>query len=220
MATFQAIGLNLAIGSGVLVTSMLMFTAAVHWELNDKIAPRTWARPRNVIKNVLDGPFYGISWIPWTLSLSFQDMLEGLPGTGTRKDGWSGKLLSCNLDGIVAIKFHALCLRVAIFASCLCVFVVLPVNWTAQCEASYESAGICINITDLTNFEQTTLANIPPMHFDELNETIPIEPDDGNSVASAYRFPSPNEFFWMARGTTWRLYVIVLVAWAIFVYSW
>jgi len=211
MATFEAIGLNLAVGSFFTITSLVMFTAAVHWGFNDKLAPRTWARPKDVIKNVLEGPYYGLSWIPWTLSLSFQQMLEGLPGTGTRKNGWSGKFLHCNLDGIIVIKFHALCLRVAVFASCLCIFVVLPLNVTAPCYPMVSGMDLCSNITNLTNFEQTTLANIPPLRF----PSRVVEIDAGGG-----RIPSIEEIFPDAPGSTWRLYVIVVVAWAIFFYSW
>ena len=49
-------------------------------------------------------PFLG--WIPWTLHLSYDRMLRGIPGTGTREGGMSGKLLGVNLDAIVLFRYH------------------------------------------------------------------------------------------------------------------
>lgn len=45
-------------------------------------------------------------WIPWVLSLSYDQLLTGVPGTGTRKGGLEGNLLNVNLDGIVLLRFH------------------------------------------------------------------------------------------------------------------
>lgn len=45
-------------------------------------------------------------WIPWTLNLSYDRMLRGIPGTGTRDGGMSGQLLAVNLDAIILFKFH------------------------------------------------------------------------------------------------------------------
>jgi len=50
------------------------------------------------------GPMFG--WIPWTMSLSYEQMLKGIPGTGTRKNGMEGSMLKVNLDGIVLLRFH------------------------------------------------------------------------------------------------------------------
>ncbi len=50
------------------------------------------------------GPMFG--WIPWTLSLSYEQLLQGVPGTGTRKNGMEGSMLKVNLDGIVLLRFH------------------------------------------------------------------------------------------------------------------
>lgn len=58
------------------------------------------------------GPMFG--WIPWTLSLSYDQLLQGVPGTGTRKDGMEGTNLRVNLDGIILLRFHGafLCMYV------------------------------------------------------------------------------------------------------------
>ena len=45
-------------------------------------------------------------WIPWTLHLSYEKMLRGIPGTGTRNGGMKGKLLAVNFDAIVLFRFH------------------------------------------------------------------------------------------------------------------
>lgn len=50
------------------------------------------------------GAMFG--WIPWTMSLSYDQMLNGVPGTGTRKDGAEGANLRVNLDGIILLRFH------------------------------------------------------------------------------------------------------------------
>ena len=49
-------------------------------------------------------PFLG--WIPWTLHLSYDRMLRGIPGTGTREKGLGGKLLGVNLDAIILFRYH------------------------------------------------------------------------------------------------------------------
>ena len=225
MATFQALGLNFAIGTGAFAASLIAFTAAVHWEWNSELAPRTWARPKQVIKNVLSPSaswgsivpcIYGIAWIPWTLSLSYKQMLEGIPGTGTRKDGWSGALLKCNLDGIIVIKFHALCFKVAIFATFLCLVLILPLNITAECDPEVSGADICTNITLLTNFEATTLANIPPMDFVESNSDESL----GNGqINGDYIVQVMEQYFLSSPGITSRLFVIVIVTWAVYIYA-
>lgn len=225
MATFQAIGLNLAIGSGVFAASLIAFSAAVQFEFNSLLAPRTSARPKQVIKNVLSGPsaLYGLAWIPWTLKLSYMEMLEGIPGTGTRKNGWSGSLLKCNLDGIIAIKFHAMCFKAAIFATLLCICVILPINITAQCYPEISGEAICANMTRLTNFEVTTLAHIPPMDFVQQTDDDNTNNNDdgigGQKITSDVIVQALGRYFWTSPGITSRLFVIVFCAWAIFIYT-
>jgi hypothetical protein len=113
MSTFQALGVNLFMGSGFCALSLITFSAAVEFSFNSQLAPRTWARPKAILKNVLKSPHlpYGLQWIPWALKLTYKEMLEGILGTGTRKNGWPGAMLKCNLDDIIVLKFHALCFR-------------------------------------------------------------------------------------------------------------
>lgn len=104
------------------------------------------------------GPVFG--WIPWTLSFSYDQLLKGIPGTGTRKNGMEGSMLKVNLDGIILLRFHAICLRVTFVATILGLGLILPLNYTARCLHAESLA--CQNST-LTNFEQTTLKNIPAL---------------------------------------------------------
>ena len=110
---------------------------------------------------------YCLNWISWALRLSYSEMLEGVKGTGTRDNGWSGAKLKCNLDGIILVKFVNLCLKVSVLATVLCIGLILPVNFTANCIPEYyndideNSTAFCQNFTALTQFEKTTLANIP-----------------------------------------------------------
>jgi len=194
MATLQAIGWNLLLGCGIAVSSFAGFGSAVRFGWNDVIAPRVWARPKAVIKNVLPGNYW-ISWIPWALNLSYREMLDGIPGTGTRQNGHQGPLLKINMDGVILVKFHTLCLKVAAVSTILCILVVLPLNYTAECDHDALGSTECQAIQNLTNFEITTLANIPSLEYADDNY---------------------NYFIYDING---RLYGIVLVAWVIYVYT-
>ena len=90
MASFTAIGYTL--GAGVVFSSFTIaaFGFAVR-NRKEGIAPRCAARPRDTIycKNPTHkdqhrgNPFLG--WIRWTLKWSYETLLSGVPGTGTRK---------------------------------------------------------------------------------------------------------------------------------------
>jgi hypothetical protein len=206
MSSFEAIGFNIAVGSVFGVVALFGFDTAIKFQFNSQLAPRTYARPRNVIQNVLKSRPYGLSWIPWTLRLTYLEMMEGIPGTGTRANGWSGANLRCNMDSIIMLRFHSLCLRVTVLATILCLGVVLPVNLTAPCDPELVGTDICFNITSLTDFEKTTLANIPQLSF-------PNEP----SKSGLGRYLG--RAFDIAPGLTMRLATIVLVAFTIYSYT-
>merc|ERR1712107_154291 len=59
-------------------------------------------------KKIFDrgNPYTG--WIQFVLSLSYDELLSGVRGTGTRDGGMGGNLLKVNLDGIVMLRFHSL----------------------------------------------------------------------------------------------------------------
>jgi hypothetical protein len=153
MATFQQIYANLFLGAIVFCLSLVAFGFAFRWEFNNQLAPRSWSRPKAILKNVLQRPYF-YSWIPWSMKLTYPDLMDGIPGTGTRKDGWSGPMLKCNLDGIVMLKFHTMMLKISILASVLCMFIVLPLNYTAQCDTYLLGAGTCGPLQNLTSKKQ------------------------------------------------------------------
>ena len=77
--------------------------------------------------------------------------------------GKMGPLLKCTLDDIVLIKFHALCWKVALFSMVLCLLVVLPLNYTAECDPAVIGSVECDELLNMTDFEQTTLAHVPSL---------------------------------------------------------
>ena len=175
MATFQSIGITFGAGSIVGLTSIAFFGRAVR-NRNSFIAPRATARPKNVIYNPhpqdqsqnRGGPTLG--WIGWTMQLTYAQLLAGVPGTGTRRGGLSGSFLKVNLDGIVLLRFHALCRRIAFVASLLCIGLLLPLYYTAQCSnlnennADNNTQSICETESyNLTDYERTTIANVHPI---------------------------------------------------------
>ena len=88
------------------------------------IAPRCEARPRNVIYNPdpccdpsqsKGNPFL-LGWVWWVLNLSYKELIEGIPGTGTRHGGMKGKMLSVNMDHITLLRFNSLGLKISIMS--------------------------------------------------------------------------------------------------------
>ena len=164
MATLEQIGFTLLTGSCILIISFTLFGIAVRNQ-NTFIAPRAEARPRSVIFRPRAHPATGtlkdkntnssgssnipqwlqicfdstFGWISWTLELSYDTMLHGVPGTGTRQDGITGSLLTVNLDGIVLLRFTAMCLRVCCLAAVLFVFFGIPIYLSAQCYSDQDT---------------------------------------------------------------------------------
>ena len=133
MSTFSSISLTVSVAAVFGSVALTGFALAVQFGFNGLLAPRTYARPKQVIRNVLKRPFC-IRWISWALNLTYLEMMKGIDGTGTRNDGWSGLKLKSNLDGIILLRYHSLCLKVSIFATALCLLIVLPINMTAPCD--------------------------------------------------------------------------------------
>lgn len=189
---------SFGIGCIILAITLFLFAIAIRCR-STHIAPRTEARPRNVIYNVdankktnvsnstnsnncsndndyeqqqvqnRGNPFC-LGWIGWIMKLSYHTMLQGVPGTGTRNNGLDGSMLRVNLDNIVILRFHSLCLRIAIAAMLIYCGCVWPIYITARCfEYPFAVDGtISSNCTDkkfynLTNYQRLTLANIPPL---------------------------------------------------------
>lgn len=164
------------------------------------IAPRCTARPANTIYNPRpDNPQQKrggawLGWISYCNSLTYDTLLRGVPGTGTRNGGLEGIMLKVNMDGIVLLRFQALCLKIVMLICVLCLVIILPINVTARCTYE-ESPGdpiSCLSSTQ-TNYEKTTLAHIP----DLANTTNTME----------YIFAGSRA------GTLGRLYGIVLCTW-------
>lgn len=227
MSTLEALGFNVLIYSSVAVFSFAAFSVAVRCGFNAQLAPRTWARPRNVVRNVIRPP-YGLMWIPWALNLRYVDMLEGIEGTGTRKQGWAGAKLKCNLDAIVLIKFHALCYKVSLLATFLCMVIVFPLNWTVGCNGDVVGNEVCAGMANLTNFENTTLAHIPPMGGCHSNQCASLSEENTENYDASWEDwsnvpervqQSLDTYFLKAPGVTWRLFLIVVVAWCIYIYT-
>jgi hypothetical protein len=79
-------------------------------------------------------------------------------------------MLKVNLDGIVMLRFHALCRRVALVAALLFNIVLLPVYYTARClnpvdtnSTGAADTGACSQAGgyNLTNYERLTIQNVP-----------------------------------------------------------
>ena len=215
MASLSAIAFNLVGSFVVFSASILLFGCAIKSQ-NEFVAPRCAARPPTVIYNPSPdrdpcqdrgNPTFG--WIPWTMGLTYEMMLQGVPGTGTRNDGLSGALLKVNLDGIVLLRFHHLCLRVCSLACFLYLLVVLPLYVTAQCSGIGEDEN-SLNCerknfyTTLVSYERLTLANIPILKLHQ--------PDGFVELIS-------NLFLPVHKGLLARLYVVVFVAWIVTFYS-
>jgi hypothetical protein len=112
MSTLSQIFGTVVTGTVTTTIALLLFGSGVRFGWNSNLTPRAWSRPQAVIKNCLEGPYYGISWISWAMRQRYSDLLAGIPGTGTRKDGWSGPTLKANLDAVIQIRFHMLQFKV------------------------------------------------------------------------------------------------------------
>lgn len=230
MTTLQAIGFTLAGGSAVCATSVALFGIAVSHR-SIFIAPRATARPRNVIYNPhasrrdqqqhpvacqdRGGPMFG--WIPWVLNLTYDTMLMGVPGTGTREGGLSGSLLRVNMDGIVLLRFHAMCRRLAVLATTLCICILLPVYYSAQCYSSADLNSVQCSSAhyNLTNYDRTTLANVPAylsnQNYYSNNNTL-----SNNITAGSANWTT---VFLPKNGILWRLYCAVFCVWILIAYT-
>ena len=111
MANLYQIYSNLAIGGVVSLVCFIAFGISVGLECNNNLTLRAWARPIKVIKNYLNKP-YCLSWIYWSMSLRYINILSGILGTGTCDEGSSGPNLWTNLDGFVLLRYHVLQFKV------------------------------------------------------------------------------------------------------------
>ena len=195
MTRLDQIGVTVGVGFFVQSMAIVFFGIAVKMR-STHIAPRCEARPRNVIYN--PNPTHPsqnrgnawLGWVPWVLKLSYEEMLTGVPGTGTRDGGLGGRPLHVNMDNIVMLRFHSYGLRIATVGLFLYIAVLLPIYWTAGCNGDEVGTlgEFCLNMTD---YDHTTLSNII------------VDPE----VAA--------EFL----GLSARLYAVVLCAWIMTAYA-
>jgi len=187
-------------------------------DVENRIDPREIFRQTREQVQFRGGPFFG--WIPWVLSFSYKELLEGVPGTGTRKHGMEGSMLKVNLDGIILIRFHALCLRVAFVATLFGVGVILPLNFTAQCFTEEDKAlDKCTEIGNytLTNFEQTTIHNVAEL---KIYSDFEGNGDADNSLWAAAIFGSSGKLFDKRSSyDLGRLYATVVFSWLLIWYT-
>lgn len=211
ITSFSALAVQLGLYFVLFVIALSMFEIAVHFNLNRLFSPRSYARPKQIIQNQLKHGPYCINWIPWSLRLSYSQMMEGVKGTGTRNCGWSGSNLRCNLDGVILIKFCVLCLKVSVLATFLCIIVILPVNYTASCNPTdYDTIdigqSICENRTEYNNYGKCTYANIPKVYLGQnytwYSHQVFIDPFRNGSS-----------------GTTFRMIAILAVACILYIYT-
>ena len=164
------------------------------------VAPRTRNRPPEtmVFENLLHKPARSkfsefcwgcFGWIAFVLSLSYDEMLTGVRGTGSRyptdvdddvdvedplasaSASDNSNLLKCNMDAIVVDRFHEMCLKITFWVTLIAMTVSFPVNFTASCYDLQQASGLVrydtrdyptcpiVNST-MNDFDRTTIANI------------------------------------------------------------
>jgi len=214
------IGVTFGVGLSVAAASIFAFGTALKCRHVPSVAPRCHARhPYTVYKpkKAATGPddpqirgsnaYFG--WIKWCMSLTYDQMLEGVPGTGTIEKGMGGRLLDVNLDGIVFLKFIDLCRRVCVVQTILAMLILFPLNWTSWCynnrpepgEEDNDWGSICgmgssdnnstSDYYNMTDYVRTTISNIPSLSGvkDQVNQDVLSEEEP------------------------WRLYLVAIVTW-------
>eukprot|EP00536_Pseudo-nitzschia_multiseries_P003826 jgi/Psemu1/237046/estExt_Genewise1.C_600084 len=117
--------------------------------------------------------FYPLAWIHWAFQLTYRECMFGIPGTGTRKDGWEGPLLKTNLDAVILLRYHALLFKIGLMVATLCLFVILPINMTAKCDPTVLGAISCmLHKSHRGGFRGTTIVNIPDKYYNENNFNV------------------------------------------------
>jgi hypothetical protein len=135
-----------------------LFGLAVRMEWNAQLAPRSANRPRSVLKNALQSKkmccglfrLYPVSLFLWAMRLTYPQGLQGIPGTGSRNNGWAGPTLKWNLDGVIMLKYHRLLMKVSVLATVLCIMVLLPAFRSADCDPQLLGINTCQTSWNLT----------------------------------------------------------------------
>ena len=110
--------------------------------------------------------------------------------------------------------FPALCLRVSILATLIGVVAILPLNLTARCfdldDTEYLTSNCNTTLYNITNYEQTTLSNIPSLDIGTNNNQNWLHGWFGSSVTI---FGSDSSSY------LGRLYAVVVFSWILVGYS-
>lgn len=166
---------------------MCLFGIAIKFEWNSQLTPKAWNRPRNVLKNVLKEHtifgcwnLYPVTWFLWARKLTYPAGMEGIPGTGTRDDGWSGPTLKMNLDGVILLKFHRMLFKIGVLATLLCCGVLLPTYTSSVCDPEIVTERECQRLASLTDFENLTISRVPEVRRNEKN-TKRVRDNNSNS---------------------------------------
>jgi Late exocytosis, associated with Golgi transport len=185
MTTLESIGFTCALGVTAFTASSIAFGCAIR-RRSVFVSPRCIARPPSVIYNpaqpaqqpaavggsfdhaleqhddadrgYCNAMFPAFGWIPWVLSIPYDTMLKGVPGTGTRDNGRSGVLLKLNLDAIVLLRFHVVGLKLSALATVLLLLIMLPIYKTSACfgETADPSLSLYVITTTSTNMSSTS----------------------------------------------------------------
>jgi Late exocytosis, associated with Golgi transport len=141
MTTLESIGFTVSLGVTVFTASSIAFGCAIR-KHSVFVSPRCIARPPQVIYNPHAAPgslqdrgsfFPTLGWIPWVLSIPYDTMLKGVPGTGTREEGMSGSMLKLGLDAVVLLRFHVVGLKLSALATVLLLTIMLPIYKNTTC---------------------------------------------------------------------------------------
>lgn len=179
---------------------MCLFGIAIKFEWNSQLTPKAWNRPRNVLKNVLKQHsifgcwnLYPVTWFLWASKLTYPSGMEGIPGTGTRDDGWTGPTLKMNLDGVILLKFHRMLFKIAVLATLLSCGVLLPTYTSSICDPDIVSEHECRRLASLTDFENLTIAHVPEVRRKNKHKH---ETKNYNSTIQELFFDYDSEDFW------------------------
>ena len=167
----EVVGTPLYLGLACVGVSMICFSIAVHCDWIEELAPRAANRPRMIMRNAIQHGLpekfknklfiYPFALMHWSYNLTYKELLRGIPGTGTRKNGEEGPLLKVNLDGVIWLRFETLLFKIGLLVAILCTFVLIPINQTATCDREIFGNGTCAYHDSLSGFARTTIAHIP-----------------------------------------------------------
>jgi hypothetical protein len=208
---------------GIVFTTF--FGLAVQQEWNSQLTPRAWSRPTMVIKNVLTDTicgirFYSINWMIWALKLTYPDAIMGIQGTGTRSNGWAGPTLKMNLDGVILCKYHRLLFKVSVFATIICVLILLPTYSSAKCDPTILGYNTCATLWNNTDFDNLTIAAVPSKVWTPNNTTLYYTYENGTvvEIPPTPEGTQPTIPQWVD-GVSWRLSMCAFCAILINIYT-